>query len=47
LAESSYDNEGNCSAELVLSLAREKKLNRYNDRIQSRRPEFYSEISIT
>ena len=46
LAEASYEHEGACSAELVLSLAREKKLNRYNDRIQSRQPEFYSEISV-
>ena len=45
LAEASYDHEGSCSAELILSLAKEKKLNRYNDRIQSRQPEFYSEIS--
>ena len=47
LAEAFYDHEETCSAELDLSLAREKKLNRYNDRIQSRQPEFYSEISIT
>ena len=47
LAEAPLEQEGICSAELDLSLAREKDLNEYNDRIQSRQPEFYSVISIT
>ena len=47
LTEAPHEREGIYTAEIDLSFARNKKLNRYNEKFQDRQPEFYFDIGLT
>ena len=47
LTEAPQEREGIYTAEIDLSFARNKKLNRYNKIFQDRQPEFYFDIGLT